>query len=165
MRGSSRAADRMMAMYLNPTDDQQERDERAIAAVAQEERRRAERTKRKFVTQMTPWAPGVPSVPFDVVIEDISQTGVGVVHEQALNIGVPHLLTVPHDGRAVIREYVVVRCDPRPDGKFTIGLEASHARSSGGAAPVKSVVGKNVKLLFLALGVAGLLAATFIPLN
>jgi hypothetical protein len=155
-----------MAMYINPIDDQEQRDERAIAAVALEERRRAERIKRKFVTQMTPWAPGVPSVPFDVVIEDISETGVGLVHDVPMTPGLPHLLTVPTDeGGSIIREFVVVRCDTRADGKYAVGLEVSAARNDGEKKPKKSVVGSNVKLLFLALGIVGLLAATFIPLE
>jgi hypothetical protein len=155
-----------MAMYVNPTDEQEARDERMIAAAVQAERRRAERTRRKFVTQMTPWAPGVPSVPFDVVIEDLSESGVGLVHDQPLSIGVPHLLTVPRgdDNRSIIREYVVVRCGQRNDGKYSIGLEVSVARGSA-PPPAKRVMSKNVKLLFLALGIVGLLAATFIPLN
>jgi hypothetical protein len=155
-----------MAMYVNSTADQDAREERMVAAAALAERRRAERMKRKFVTQMTPWAPGVPSVPFDVIIEDISETGIGLVHDQPLSLGVPHLLTVPRgeDGGSMIGEYVVIRCTPRADGKYTIGMEVSGIRSI--AAPVvKCVCGKNVKLLFLALGIAGLLAATFLPLN
>jgi hypothetical protein len=156
-----------MAMYINPVDDQEQRDERAIAAVALEERRRAERIKRKFVTQMTPWTPGVPSVPFEVVIEDISDTGVGLVHDVPLSLGVPHLLTVPRgdEGGSIMREYVVVRCNIRTDGKYAVGLEVSSARSGGDKHPKKSIVGSNVKLLFLALGIVGLLAATFIPLD
>jgi hypothetical protein len=155
-----------MAMYINPIDDQEQRDERAIAAVALEERRRAERIKRKFVTQMTPWAPGVPSVPFEVVIEDISKTGVGLVHDVPMTPGLRHLLTVPTDeGGSIIREFVVVRCDARADGKYAVGLEVSAARNVDEKKPKKSVVGSNVKLLFLALGIVGLLAATFIPLE
>jgi hypothetical protein len=157
-----------MAMYFNSTADHEAREERAIAAAVLAERRRAERTKRKFVTQMTPWAPGIPSVPFDVVIEDISETGVGLVHDRALAFGLPHLLTVPRgdDGGSVMREYIVVRCESRTDGKYNIGLEASLARTTHRQPlPEKRVMGKNVKLLFLALGIVGLLAATFIPLS
>jgi hypothetical protein len=151
-----------MAMYVNPTDEQEER---MIAAAVQAERRRAERTRRKFVTQMTPWTPGVPSVPFEVVIEDLSETGVGLIHDVPLSLGVPHLLTVPRDeGGSIMREYSVVRCDLRTDGKYNIGLELSAARLAE-KKPKKSVVGSNVKLLFLALGIVGLLAATFIPLE
>src|SRR5438552_815980 len=59
------------------------------------ERRRAPRVRRKFVSQMTPWAAGHASVPFEVVIEDMSETGVGVLHATPLEIGLRHLLTVP----------------------------------------------------------------------
>src|SRR3954469_17801307 len=76
------------------------------------DRRRATRVKRKFVTQMTPWAPGYASVPFEVVIEDVSDAGVGIVHDRPLEIGVCHLLTVPRDGaKPIVLEYLVVRCE------------------------------------------------------
>ena len=153
-----------MAMYVNPTDEQEER---KIAAAVQAERRRAERTKRKFVTQMTPWTPGVPSVPFEVVIEDISGTGVGLVHDAPLSLGVPHLLTVPRgdEGGSIMREFVVIRCNIRTDGKYAIGLELSSARPSEERKPKKRIMSANVKLLFLALGIVGLITATFIPLE
>src|SRR5688500_1320471 len=152
-----------MTMYVTPTDQQQP-DDRAIAAAALAERSRELRTKRKFVTQMTPWAPGLPSVPFDVIIENLSESGVGVIHDHELPLGVPHLLTVPRgdQGRSIMREYVVLHCKPRSDGKFLIELAPAMPRETV-RPPEKLVCSKNVKLLFLALGVAGLLAATFLP--
>src|SRR5438874_13764977 len=88
------------------------------------DRRCSTRQPRKFVSQMTPWAPGVASVPFEVVIEDISGDGVGLVHGEALALGMRYQLTVPLcDDATAMREYIVVRCAPRDDGNFTIGLE------------------------------------------
>src|SRR5215213_6985983 len=90
---------------------------------AARERRRAVRFKRKFVSQMTPWSAGQAAVPFQVVIEDISDAGVGILHSEELEIGRRHLLTVPRDGqRPVIRQFTVVRCEKRFDGLYTIGL-------------------------------------------
>src|SRR5437016_14335809 len=77
------------------------------------DRRRATRLKQKFVTQMTPWAAGHASVPFEVVINDISDMGVGILHDQPLELGLRHLLSVPReDGKKPLtHEYIVVRCD------------------------------------------------------
>jgi len=59
------------------------------------ERRRATRIRRKIATQMTPWQVGTAAVPFGVVIEDISETGVGIVHSTGFEVGSTFLLTVP----------------------------------------------------------------------
>src|SRR5690242_15542655 len=56
------------------------------------DRRRASRAKQKFVTQMTPWSPGVPSIPFEVILDDISETGAGVLVERPCQLGMRYLL-------------------------------------------------------------------------
>src|SRR5688500_16459466 len=75
------------------------------------ERRTAPRQKQMFVTQMTPWVPGHPSIPFEVILEDTSETGAGVIGERPAKIGLRHLLMVPRgiDEKPVMREYKVVR--------------------------------------------------------
>ena len=129
------------------------------------DRRRAARQKQKFVTQMTPWAAGHASVPFEVVINDMSEQGLGIIHDQPLEIGLRHLVTVPrNDGmKPMTLEYIVVRCERRGDGNYTIGLERSIARDSVDL-PAKRVVSERVKLLFLLFGIFGLIIATFAPL-
>jgi len=129
------------------------------------DRRRATRLKQKFVTQMTPWAAGHASVPFEVVINDMSEYGLGIIHDQPLEIGLRHLVAVPReDGKKpVTMEYLVVRCERRSDGNYIIGLERSIARDSIDV-PVKRVVSERVKLLFLLFGLFGLIVATFAPL-
>jgi len=138
---------------------------RAMAA----ERRRSARVRKKFISQMTPWAPGLASVPFEVIIEDISDVGAGIIHDQALEIGIRHLLTVPRDdGKPITREYIVARCIPRgTEGKYTIGLAL--VGSAGAPEEVrplqkKRVTSKQLKLLFLLFGIFGLIIATFAPL-
>ncbi len=129
------------------------------------ERRRTHRTHKKFVTHMTPWAAGHAAVPFEVVIEDISEEGIGLRHHRALELGVHHLLTVPlDDTRSVVREYVVVRCEQRGEESYAIGL--SHAPGHAWPQePPRRVTSKHTKLLFIAFGIAGLLTAAFIPLE
>ena len=88
------------------------------------DRRTAPRQKQMFVTQMTPWAPGSASIPFEVILEDTSDTGAGVIAERPCRIGMRHLLMVPRGigEKPVMREYKVVRCDLRADGRYGIGL-------------------------------------------
>lgn len=128
------------------------------------DRRRNSRLKRKFVTQMTPWSPGVASVPFEVVIEDISESGVGLIHDQAIRLGLRHLLNVPReDGNSsIVREYIVVRCERRGDGSFGIGMELSTARGSVDEKP--RVTSSRLKMLFLLFGIFGLIIAALAPL-
>jgi hypothetical protein len=132
------------------------------------DRRRSTRHKQMFVTQMTPWAPGYASIPFEVILADVSENGAGVIHDRELKIGMRHLLTVPRgEGeRPIIREYAVIRCERRPDAKYAVGLEVAPSRTTGisAAGEHPSVTSPRLKLLFLAFGFAGLLVAAFYPL-
>ena len=132
------------------------------------DRRRATRLRQKFVTQMTPWAAGHASVPFEVVIADISELGIGIIHDEPLEIGLRHLLTVPQghqdSGKSILMEYIVVRCERRGDGSYCIGLEKSLARDSVDEPIGRRCVSERVKLLFLLFGIFGLLIAAFAPL-
>jgi hypothetical protein len=153
-----------MTMYVNPVSPQQPREEARIAAEVAAERRRAERMKQKFMSQATPWAPGTPSVPFDVIINDISDTGVGLIHDHPMNVGMPHLLNVPRgENASMIREYVVVRCNQRGDGKYSVGMTLRLRREEPAQEP-KRVCSKRLKLLFLLFGIFGLIIASLAPL-
>ncbi len=155
-----------MTMYVNPTAQQPSEEERN-AAEAAAERRRASRIKRKFITQATLWAPGHPSVPFDVIIEDISESGAGLLHDRAMDIGLPLLLTVPtdDDGHSKLRQYIVARCTLRHDSKYAIGLELNAAAPDHNPIEPKRVCSKRLKLLFLLFGIFGLIIAAFAPLG
>ena len=131
------------------------------------DRRCSPRLQRKFVSQMTPWAPGVASVPFEVVIEDISDTGVGLVYSYPLPLGMRYQLAVPlDDQKQVIREFVVMRCYRRSDGNYSIGVQQSVAPPSADEdpAPPRRVCSSRTKLLFLLFGIFGLIIAIFAPL-
>jgi len=131
------------------------------------DRRRATRVKKKFVTQMTPWAPGRPSIPFEVIIDDVSNTGVGLIHHEPLEMGLRHLLTVPRvDEKPVMLEYIVCRCDRRPDGRYSIGLTAAddvYVPLTDAAGP-KRLTTRTTKILFLLFGIFGIIIAAFAPL-
>jgi hypothetical protein len=128
------------------------------------ERRRTNRLKQKFVTQMTPWEAGHASVPFEVVIADLSDTGCGIIHDEPLEVGLRHLLTVPrYKDKPITLEYIVMRCDRRTDGGYSIGLEKVNANHPIAVKP-KRVVSERTKLLLLLFGIFGLLIAAFAPL-
>ena len=136
------------------------------------DRRAAVRQKQMFVTQITPWAPGHPSIPFEVILEDISDTGAGVIGERPAKIGMRHLLMVPRtEGeKPVIREYNVVRCDLRADGKYSIGLELIAGLAAGVTLETEPLAtrrrgkGSQLKLIMLAFALVCLLVALFMPL-
>lgn len=131
------------------------------------DRRRANRTRHKFITQMTPWSAGHPSIPFEVILEDVSQTGVGLIHPAPLEMGLRHLLTVPQgpQEKPILREYEVCRCDRRADGNYSIGLVlASAVDAPSKPAPRKRITSERTKILFLIFGIVGLLVVTFCPL-
>jgi len=139
------------------------------------DRRTSPRQKQMFVTQMTPWAPGHSSIPFEVIVEDTSDNGAGVIGERPCKIGLRHLLMVPRASgeRPVMREYIVVRCDLRPDGKYMIGLEqiagmpggeAMDPQAADAPAATRPSNGSQLKLILLAVALVGLLVALFMPL-
>lgn len=134
------------------------------------DRRRTARHKQMFVTQMTPWAPGSPSIPCEVILEDVSEAGAGVIHERPCMIGRRHLLTVPREAgeRPIVREYSVIRCEARPDGKYSVGLELIDGITTdvagSGTVECKPVTSQRLKLLFLAFGLVCLIFVAFVPL-
>lgn len=132
--------------------------------VGELDRRRNHRSNQKFVTQMTPWAAGHASVPFEVVIADMSDAGIGIIHDQPLDVGLRHLLTVPRlKDKPITLEYIVIRCDRRTDGSYSIGLEKVNANRPV-VVPPKRVVSERTKVLLLLLGIFGLFIAAFAPL-
>ena len=148
------------------------RDDRedAIAAIEQaeesDERRRASRIRRKVATQMVPWKLGVPATPFGVVIEDISETGVGIVHSEALPAGMTYQLTVPRARmHPVVVQCTTVRCEQREDRLYKIGLRAaSKIEHVDQAKKAMLLTSKRTRLLFLAFGLVGIIVAAVVPL-
>jgi hypothetical protein len=153
----------------------EQRDDRADAVAAIEaasapasasaERRRDSRIHRKVATQMVPWSMGVSPVPFGVVIEDISESGIGIIHTEPIHPGRKFLITVPRAylGSMVV-ECTAVRCEQR--GRlYKIGLASSsrieHVEKTRESMTITT---KRTKLLFLAFGIVGLAIAALWPM-
>jgi hypothetical protein len=156
----------MSLIQGNPSNSQADSQEGLRHTHPLTDRRRATRLKQKFVTQITPWAAGHASVPFEVVINDISEMGVGIIHDQPMELGLRHLLTVPRaDEKPVMREYVVCRCDRRADGRYSIGLTVGEdVYVPMTEVPEKRVTSRTTKVLFLLFGIFGIIIAAFAPL-
>ncbi|HEX8525003.1 MAG TPA: PilZ domain-containing protein [Tepidisphaeraceae bacterium] len=135
-------------------------------ASAGAERRRAMRIRRKIATQMTPWEVGVPTIPFQVIIDDISETGVGIVHSERIEVGKKFVLTVPRKYQEPqVVECKVVRCESAGHGLHKVGLEAcariEHVEQTKAEMRVTST---RTRVLFLFFGIIGLAIAAFVPL-
>jgi hypothetical protein len=84
------------------------------------ERRRATRFPRRGSVQMSNVGEG--QKPLTVVLQDFSETGVGIIHVKSFCPSEKYLLDLPQDlpGRSVI--CTVVRCERITDGLFSTGL-------------------------------------------
>ena len=93
----------------------------------------------------------------------VSSTGVGVVHSEPLPVGQKYVVKEPTIERTHAALYTVVRADRIGEGRYSIGLHASHlidnrfVHSETGAAGVAHT-SAMAKLLMLAILFGTLLA-------
>ena len=132
------------------------------------ERRRSLRVKYQVDAQITEWRRGQHGLPFTVQIEDFSPTGVGMVHGAELPLNSQYLLKVPRQqfGDLIVL-MTVVRCEPRAEGGFEIGLELSSVLDKDVLEKFCTDIGPRVttrrtRILLLLLGIFGLGAAILI---
>src|SRR5438477_9023129 len=73
--------------------------ERAAEAEAAQkppgERRRAQRIRQSVHADISPWIDDRAGAAFGVLVQDLSTTGVGIVHTGRLQIGTKYLLEIP----------------------------------------------------------------------
>jgi hypothetical protein len=90
------------------------------------EKRRAPRHLFDAPAQLVPWPASSRTAPIDVWVHDYSATGVGLFHAEPMRVGQKFILRQPvvtNGSSSCV--YTVVRCDPRRDGRFSIGLHVS----------------------------------------
>lgn len=153
-------------MTLDTRDDPADAQLAIEQAEAAPDRRAARRIRRRVATQMVPWRLGVPAVPFSVVIEDISRSGIGVVHTEPLPLGMQYVLTLPRAGmHSTVVVCEVVRCEQAGSRLHRIGLSS--------AEPIEHVertrdkmrlTSRDTRILFLLFGIFGLILAVFLPI-
>ena len=127
------------------------------------ERRRSLRVKYQVEAQITQWHGRQQGLPFVVRIEDFSPTGVGMVHGAELPLNSQYLLKVPREkwGDLIVL-MTVVRCEPREDGTFLIGLELSSVMDQAVLEKFVSgingprVTSRRTRTLLILLGIFGL---------
>jgi c-di-GMP-binding flagellar brake protein YcgR len=127
------------------------------------ERRRNLRVKYQVEAQITEWRKGPHGLPFTVRIEDFSPTGVGMMHGAELALNSQYLLKVPRQqfGDLIVL-MTVVRCEPREEGNYLLGLELSSVLDQATlekfvqAINPNRVTSKRTKILLMLLGIVGL---------
>jgi hypothetical protein len=130
--------------------------------------RRAARVKRKSRAQLLLYPSGRHPHPIDVTIVDYSATGIGVVHTVGLLVGQKFIVREPHVTRDNTCLYTVVRSEPMPDGRFSIGMHIGNSLADEHD-PLLTIepapgVSLGSKLLFLAFAVLGVTTILLVAL-
>ena len=88
------------------------------------DRRRSQRIRVHCPAEISPWHGDRAGTAFGVTIEDISTTGVGIVHNDRLKVGRQYLLEIPRpEQQPLAVVFTVIRCSKTAGGLFTIELE------------------------------------------
>jgi hypothetical protein len=128
------------------------------------ERRRAQRFPLGTEGQLTvcPAIAGMP--PVKVRVKDASVTGVGIIHDEPLRVGQKYVIREKTLSRRKSVLFTVVRCEPTGDGKYSIGLHASHLMGRD-RMPLSDQRGRGVRIFGLLIAivlVGGVVAAGFL---
>ena len=87
------------------------------------DRRRTQRIRQRCNAEISPWNGSRAGVSFGVQIEDISTTGVGIIHNDRLKLGRQYLLEIPRpEQRPLAVVFTVVRCSKTDGGLFNVEL-------------------------------------------
>ena len=83
----------------------------------------AVRIPHRAPAQLVLWPAGPRTAPIDVQVLDYSRVGVGIVAGEIMLMGQKYVLREEQVTRGSSTcLYQVVRCDRRPDGRFSVGL-------------------------------------------
>jgi hypothetical protein len=130
------------------------------------ERRRCPRQQVEARGELLVCPASIKTGPIEVIVRDVSATGVGVRHDSPLPLGQKCVVKAPglDENKACL--YTVVRAERTGDGAFDIGLHASHLMDDSGFYPRESHdrghIGAMAKLLILTLlfGILGAVAVS-----
>jgi hypothetical protein len=94
-----------------------------VEAHVDSDRRRTQRIRQRCIAEISPWHGNRAGTAFGVQIEDISTTGVGIVHSDRLKLGRQYLLEIPRpEQRPLSVVFTVVRCSETAGGLFNVQL-------------------------------------------
>jgi hypothetical protein len=124
------------------------------------ERRRSARRDVNTPAELIVCPASSRTAPIKVTVRDISATGVGLVHSEPLPLGQKYVVREPSIiPRSQPCLYTVVRADPAGEGKYSIGLHASHLMGlEVGEKTGRAKVAAMARLLILAIIVGGAIA-------
>ena len=138
---------------------------RAAAATMKKgaERRRSPRREVNKTAELIVCPASSRTAPIKVNIRDISATGVGLMHHEPLPLGQKYVVREPSIiARSQPCLYTVVRADRMGEGKFSIGLHASHLIGlEVGEKTGRAKTAAMARLLILAILLGGLFAFTW----
>ena len=123
------------------------------------DRRRTQRIRQRCHAEISPWHGNRAGTAFGVILEDISTTGVGIIHNDRLKVGGQYLLEIPRpEQRPLAVVLTVVRCSETAGGLFNVELAAEEVldvafqislqrrgRAGTAAAAVGGVAGNSVR--------------------
>ncbi len=87
----------------------------------------APRLRRFSTAQLLHYPSARHQHPINVQVTDYSSTGIGVIHNEGLLIGKTFVVREPHVTDKNTCLFTVVRCDPRADGTYSIGLHVGNS--------------------------------------
>ena len=138
-------------------------------AFVEPERRRSVRLKHTAIAEIRDWKDGKQSMPFQVRIDDVSPTGVGMVHAAPLDVGAEFMIKVPRQKWGDLNVLMtVVRCEQRQAGEYQIGLQISNVLDESALTKfcdilkARHVTSRKTKLLFILFGMIGLAVVAWI---
>ena len=86
-------------------------------------RRRNPRFRYECNAEISPWENNRALTAFNIVVENLSTTGVGIRHTGRLKEGGTYLLEIPRPGNTPLRPLMtVVRCDQNDGGWFDVEM-------------------------------------------
>lgn len=127
------------------------------------ERRQATRRRVNSQAELLVCPASSRTATIKVNVLDVSETGVGIVHNEPLPLGQKYVVKeqsiIPKKQPCL---YTVVRADPMPNGAYSIGLHASHLMGLDCAGKTgHAKTGAMAKLLILAIIMGGLAAVVW----
>jgi hypothetical protein len=127
------------------------------------DRRRSPRREVNKTAELIVCPASSRTAPIKVNVRDISSTGVGLIHNEPLPLGQKYVVREPSIiPRSQPCLYTVVRADPAGEGKYSIGLHASHLMGlDAGEKTGRAKTAAMARLLILAILFGGLFAAAW----
>ena len=88
------------------------------------DRRRSQRIRQPLHAEICEWHGNRAGAAFGVIVNDLSTTGVGILHNERFQVGAKYLIEIARPGqRPLTTLLTVVRCNQSNGGLFHVQLE------------------------------------------